>query len=204
MVSIHANELSAVAEKSLGTEPGPTTSKARCSGHNAVVSTGIPSSESPAAQTRPPKQEATLPANINTAGLAGAQLLMVLKHSFRRGRDGLLDKVTQVTDTGMLDILTTRDRRGTALIVATQNKRTNVIEFLAARGEENYVNQQNLEGNTALHYACEVGDEKTVQLLLRYGANAKIVNMYGLPALGAAPPSFLTLPFDKGYLTLIF
>ena len=58
-------------------------------------------------------------------------------------------------------------------------------------GGNRFVNAQNLESNTALHYAHENGDTQLIQLLLQYGANPNIRNMYGLVAVrGAATHSF--------------
>ena len=126
-------------------------------------------------------------------GAKGAALLMMMKSQlFQGARDGLLSKVTQVVGTKLSDVTSSRDEEGnTALIIAAMNGRYDVCEYLATRGGERFVNAQNFESNTALHYAHENSDSKLIQLLLQYGANPNIKNMYGLvPERGSAPHSF--------------
>ena len=69
------------------------------------------------------------------------------------------------------------------------NNHLDVAEYIAARGRDKIINEQNLEGNTALHYAT--GNEEMRQMLESYGANPSLRNMYGLlPSSGHAPKSF--------------
>ena len=58
--------------------------------------------------------------------------------------------------------------------------------------DDQIVNMQNLEGNTALHYAA--GNKQIETMLESYGANPSIRNMYGLlPSSGCAPKSFAAI-----------
>jgi hypothetical protein len=128
----------------------------------------------------------SLPENVK-----GAELLMLLKSQlFQGAREGKLAKVTQVVGTKLMDVASSKDAEGnTALMIAVQNAHLDVAEYIAARGRDAIVNAQNLEGNTALHYAA--GNKPIETMLQSYGANPSLRNMYGLlPSNGCAPKCF--------------
>ena len=54
-----------------------------------------------------------------------------------------------------------------------------VERFLKQHSENVDVNQYNLDGQTPLHEACQMGDLATVKVLLQFGANPHLTNRDG-------------------------
>ncbi|XP_072249992.1 B-cell lymphoma 3 protein homolog [Leuresthes tenuis] len=60
------------------------------------------------------------------------------------------------------------------LMHAVENNNTDMVHFLIENGCD--VNNQSYSGNTALHIACGRGQEETVRLLLKSGADSSLKN----------------------------
>ena len=66
------------------------------------------------------------------------------------------------------------------LILSTIQENYHITKFLCEQGIE--INNHNLRGNTALHYACAKQNYKIFDILIYYGAREDIINNKGLTA----------------------
>ena len=78
----------------------------------------------------------------------------------------------------MLDIEKKDESGNTFLILAAKNNSIKIINFLLANGCN--VNQQNIYGNTAFHYAVSFKYYEVVNLLVQYKASESLRNNRGL------------------------
>ena len=82
----------------------------------------------------------------------------------------------------------------TLLIVAAQNGNKRLVEILITRGA--FINHQNREGNTALHFALEYDPKGTLgEYLIERGADDSIENLLGLTPYDGIEQS---MSFDGG------
>ena len=74
----------------------------------------------------------------------------------------------------------TEDEKGnTLLLVAAQNCNQRLVELLLFRGA--YINHQNAQGNTALHYALAFDTDGSLgEYLIEHGADDSLENVHGL------------------------
>ncbi|XP_022163100.1 ankyrin repeat domain-containing protein 27-like [Myzus persicae] len=80
-----------------------------------------------------------------------------------------------------INSLTTSEQY-TALHLAVKNKMTGVIDVLLDSKKCNINNQDN-SGNSALHYACTIGDANIITKLLEHGADLGTINKKFISAL---------------------
>ncbi|KAK7190215.1 hypothetical protein PSPO01_03936 [Paraphaeosphaeria sporulosa] len=57
-----------------------------------------------------------------------------------------------------------------------------MVRLLLRRGVSS-INEQDHNGRAALHIAAESGDEEIVEILMKHGANTKLLDKQGLDAL---------------------
>lgn len=103
----------------------------------------------------------------------------------------------------------------TPLMIAAYNEKNEIIEILTqsldeACLENNFrfkknlidLNKQDKEGNTALMFACKIGNLKTVELLIKKGAQLALANHEGENALtkavGAGKENIISLLLELG------
>jgi ankyrin repeat protein len=74
----------------------------------------------------------------------------------------------------------------TPLIWAADRGQLSAVEILLAKGAE--INAQDIEGQTALHYATVCEQEAVAKYLAEHGADAKIADKEGTTPLKLCPP----------------
>jgi len=99
----------------------------------------------------------------------------VTNYLLKRARNGLIEKSKNFAG----------DEGGKALMNATQNQATNVVELLLLAGiDPNVLVKTDLAYHSApLHWAAAAGFSEITQLLLDYGANVNIKSSTGCPPL---------------------
>ena len=124
---------------------------------------------------------------------SGSDLMSVLKNQIVESCSANnLGKFVQVMSTGIMKVNSIiDDEQNTAIHLASRKGAIEIVEYCCSHGGEQLIDSQNMEGNTALHYAYERKDMKMADLLMAHGANSHLKNMYGLKAMaGANPRSF--------------
>ena len=122
-----------------------------------------------------------------------SELIDLLKQQlFDAAEAGDAEKIDQLLRMNIIRVPACSNAGGmTALMIAARNGHTHIVSQLLQLVDEDAINVQDLEGNTALHHAYENGDAKSIKALLASGANSQLRNMYGIiPEKGAAPRSF--------------
>jgi ankyrin repeat protein len=71
------------------------------------------------------------------------------------------------------------------LHVAIRTRKKSMVRLLLRRGVST-INEQDTNGRTALHIAAQAGDEEIVEMLIKHGADPKVVDNQGLDALYCA------------------
>jgi ankyrin repeat protein len=97
---------------------------------------------------------------------------------FSQARNGRLKRVEESLNAGFG--VDSEDAKGnTLLLVAAQNSNKRLVEMLVARGA--FINHQNAQGNSALHFAMSFDKEGTLaEYLIANGADDTIENVDGL------------------------
>ncbi|KAJ5514937.1 hypothetical protein N7463_004489 [Penicillium fimorum] len=90
------------------------------------------------------------------------------------------------------DMFKQTQERMSVLHIAARARQPNIVALfcsrlagLGAQGQIAFVDQQNKEGETALHYACRSGRPETVQALLEAGADPTILDSGSHSPFGA-------------------
>ncbi len=65
------------------------------------------------------------------------------------------------------------------LHIAVENKKSGVANIILTENKAAFINFPNKEKDTALHIACKKGDEYSVKVLLKHGANANVFDANG-------------------------
>lgn len=78
----------------------------------------------------------------------------------------------------------TRSKLLTPLMLACQNQRLQVVKELLQSGAS--IDVQDYKGNTALHHACHTGNNRLVEILIKYEPNINLKNLRNRTALDEA------------------
>ena len=134
----------------------------------------------PAASRKPSKKQPVI---------STEQLFNIIK----QGDANLLERLLEQKRVNLASV----DEEGNSvLMLAISHGHEELVRVLATvDGAESLINMQNLEGNTALHFAYALGREKEATFLKEHGADIALSNMYGLfPREGLRPRRFSDLP----------
>eukprot|EP01105_Mastigella_eilhardi_P026379 TRINITY_DN7592_c0_g1_i1.p2 TRINITY_DN7592_c0_g1~~TRINITY_DN7592_c0_g1_i1.p2 ORF type:complete len:240 (+),score=79.86 TRINITY_DN7592_c0_g1_i1:25-720(+) len=99
----------------------------------------------------------------------------------RYARDGDLEHLKQVLDSGSVHVDDTDAEGRTPLLWAADSGHADVVRELLKRGAN--VNHQDNEGQSALHYAVTCGEAEVKQLLLENGIDTSLKDADGATAL---------------------
>ncbi len=100
----------------------------------------------------------------------------LLDSLFSACRHGQYEKVEEILDDDEIKLhIDTKDDSGnTLLLVAAQNNNKRIVKLALRRGAN--INEQNLSGQTALHYCFSYGFEDTASYILSKGGDDTILN----------------------------
>ena len=90
------------------------------------------------------------------------------------------DRVKETIDRFHVDFGQTDSKGNNLIIIATLHADLHLLSILTKHPFD--INHQNLEGNTALHFACSMSKKKVIDILLLNGANEDIANDEGFTA----------------------
>ena len=107
---------------------------------------------------------------------SGSDLMSVLKNQIVESCSANnLGKFVQVMSTGIMKVNSIiDDEQNTAIHLASRKGAIEIVEYCCSHGGEQLIDSQNMEGNTALHYAYERKDMKMADLLMAHGANSHL------------------------------
>ncbi|CAM9197345.1 unnamed protein product [Chrysoparadoxa australica] len=101
-----------------------------------------------------------------------------LEAVFSQARNGRMKRVEESLNSGF-DANTADEKGNTLLLIGAQQVNLNLVELMIKRGAD--INHQNVNGNTALHYAMTYDTEGRIgEFLIEKGADDSIENKVGL------------------------
>jgi hypothetical protein len=136
-----------------------------------------------------PNELATTPVAINTPSTGSASPLFrtpgISYSPNGSSSASYTSSMNQLFATLPAGIYKSPQTRMPLLHVAIRTRKKSLVRLLLRRGVS-IINEQDTNGQTALHVAVQAGDEEIVETLMKHGADPKVVDNQGLDALYCA------------------